>query len=605
MKRTVPLLITAIGGFVLLVSFFIPATETWGEAAAIWFDILASIAFILGGGNLLKVHLKKVSDQQAGWGYSAVTILAFFATLFIGLAKLGVEPAPNQEYFGQSFAPLPLSAIPVYRVDGTIPVKADGARIPRSVRGQLTQEQGQLAFRGWMHPSQKQDLLGFQDELAWQCAVERLAAAAVPPEPLRGRVAYYADEEALAFTGFMTDEEEAALRALLPDAQAAIEALAAASRRETSVPVQETPPNLAIPQDPPTFVALDAGRLSIRGPMTPALHERLARDWANFAPARAPLSADRQALRQELEQRGGPLTDDQVEVLDRVLDGGWTAEQLRDALNSAGVAQATPKTACALLTEKDAGETSLAVTIPPGENVELSAAQFALLQEFAADDNASVTDLLADLRAAGAFTVAQEEALATFLNGVPTRGEQYRTLAHELLKAGHLSSDQIDFLLTEFRTQHRWERDVQRLFQAAHVVKHPWSGEYNQQGSAFWWCYEYVFQPLTATMFALLAFYVASAAFRAFRAKNVEAILLLGTAFIILLGRTFAGVLLTSWLPETVAGLRVENLTIYIMSIFNTAGNRAIMIGIALGLASTSLRILLGVDRSHLGSGDE
>ena len=41
------------------------------------------------------------------------------------------------------------------------------------------------------------------------------------------------------------------------------------------------------------------------------------------------------------------------------------------------------------------------------------------------------------------------------------------------------------------------------------------------------------------------------------------------------------------------------------MDVFNTAGNRAIMIGIALGTASVSLKILLGVDRSYLGSGDE
>ena len=75
-----------------------------------------------------------------------------------------------------------------------------------------------------------------------------------------------------------------------------------------------------------------------------------------------------------------------------------------------------------------------------------------------------------------------------------------------------------------------------------------WSGQYRQTGSAFWFLYQYAFQPLTATIFALLAFYIASAAFRAFRAKNLEAILLLGTAFIILLGRTFAGVALTSWI---------------------------------------------------------
>jgi hypothetical protein len=40
------------------------------------------------------------------------------------------------------------------------------------------------------------------------------------------------------------------------------------------------------------------------------------------------------------------------------------------------------------------------------------------------------------------------------------------------------------------------------------------------------------------------------------------------------------------------------------MQVFNTAGNRGIIIGIALGIASTSLKILLGIDRSFLGSGD-
>lgn len=135
-----------------------------------------------------------------------------------------------------------------------------------------------------------------------------------------------------------------------------------------------------------------------------------------------------------------------------------------------------------------------------------------------------------------------------------------------------------------------------------------WSGQYRQIGSPFWYLFQYTFTPLTATMFSLLAFYIASASFRAFRAKNLEASLLLGTAFIILLGRTFAGVALTSWIDpanwwgfEYLTGLRIENLTVYIMSVFNTAGNRAIMIGIALGIVSTSLKVLLAVDRSYLG----
>jgi hypothetical protein len=128
-----------------------------------------------------------------------------------------------------------------------------------------------------------------------------------------------------------------------------------------------------------------------------------------------------------------------------------------------------------------------------------------------------------------------------------------------------------------------------------------WSGEYNADESAFGFLYEYAFKPLTATIFSLLAFFMASAAFRAFRAKNIEAILLLGTAFLILLGRTFAGTVLTAWVPARFSEFTIPELSVTIMNVFVAAGNRAIMIGIALGIASISLRVILGVDRSYLG----
>ena len=133
-----------------------------------------------------------------------------------------------------------------------------------------------------------------------------------------------------------------------------------------------------------------------------------------------------------------------------------------------------------------------------------------------------------------------------------------------------------------------------------------WSGQFDQEGSPFWWCYEYMFRPLLATIFSLLAFYVATAAFRAFRAKNTEATLLLGTAFIVLLAQTYAGTWLTSDVPNVwrdlpTGELRLENVKVTIMRVFATAGNRAIMIGIALGIVATSLKLLLGMDRSYLG----
>ena len=132
----------------------------------------------------------------------------------------------------------------------------------------------------------------------------------------------------------------------------------------------------------------------------------------------------------------------------------------------------------------------------------------------------------------------------------------------------------------------------------------PWSGRYQEEGGAFWWLYEYIMQPITSTMFALLAFYVASAAFRAFRAKNMEAILLLATAFIVLLSQTEEPLrALLSGVPPRKEQLILPIASEWIRSVFNTAGQRAIIIGISVGVAATSLRVLLGRDRSYLGEG--
>lgn len=128
-----------------------------------------------------------------------------------------------------------------------------------------------------------------------------------------------------------------------------------------------------------------------------------------------------------------------------------------------------------------------------------------------------------------------------------------------------------------------------------------WTGPVDADGSWFNFAYDSMFTPLQATMFSILAFFVASASYRAFRARNVEATLLLGAALIILLGRTFVGVALTAWLPEQLEFFTIPSLSNWIMSIVNLAGQRAILIGIGLGVISTSLKIILGIERSYLG----
>ncbi len=126
-----------------------------------------------------------------------------------------------------------------------------------------------------------------------------------------------------------------------------------------------------------------------------------------------------------------------------------------------------------------------------------------------------------------------------------------------------------------------------------------------EQGSLFQTIYDSVFVPLGSTMYSLLAFFVASASYRAFRAKNREATILLVAAFIILLGRTPLGTIVTGWIPESFSILQIPNLAIWIMNSPNLAGQRAIMIGIGLGVVSMSLRLILGIERTYLGGDDK
>ncbi len=179
----------------------------------------------------------------------------------------------------------------------------------------------------------------------------------------------------------------------------------------------------------------------------------------------------------------------------------------------------------------------------------------------------------------------------------------------------------------------------------ATITPAPWGAHIQTEGGLFKWMFDNVFTPLSATMFALLAFYVASASYRAFRARNFEATLLLLAGIIIMIGRVPAGGLISSWmimymlvlvlgiivntyfrhrqivfgvvalglLGVTLLGwsmgwpvdqpsvFYLPDLQEWIYSVPNLAGARAIMIGIGLGIIVTSLRYIFGLEKSYIG----
>ena len=118
----------------------------------------------------------------------------------------------------------------------------------------------------------------------------------------------------------------------------------------------------------------------------------------------------------------------------------------------------------------------------------------------------------------------------------------------------------------------------------------------------FDWGYEYVLNPCSATIFSILAFFMASAAFRTFRARNLAAALLLIAAVIVMFGR----VPVSEWVSLKIFGNKdvFGTATDIIMEGPNLAAKRGILLGISLGAISQSLRILFGLERSYLGGTD-
>ena len=117
----------------------------------------------------------------------------------------------------------------------------------------------------------------------------------------------------------------------------------------------------------------------------------------------------------------------------------------------------------------------------------------------------------------------------------------------------------------------------------------------------FDWGYDNVMNPCAATIFSILAFFMASAAFRTFRARNLGAALLLGAALVVMFGRVPVCETVGGWLGDSTFFPKLADI---LMKYPNLAAKRGIMLGISLGAIAQSLRILFGIERSYMGGGE-
>lgn len=110
---------------------------------------------------------------------------------------------------------------------------------------------------------------------------------------------------------------------------------------------------------------------------------------------------------------------------------------------------------------------------------------------------------------------------------------------------------------------------------------------------------------LTSATFSIIAFYIASAAYRAFRIRSLEATLLMAAALIVMLGSVSFGTWFTHTIPPISpdgtenpwANFRIENIAQWLLLEVNTAAQRGILFGLTLGLLATSLRYWLSLER--------
>jgi len=114
------------------------------------------------------------------------------------------------------------------------------------------------------------------------------------------------------------------------------------------------------------------------------------------------------------------------------------------------------------------------------------------------------------------------------------------------------------------------------------MTKHP----------AFQWIYDYFYRPPAGTLYGMLALYLVSAGWRAFKIRTFESVIMLVCAWFLIMANAPIAAVVWEGFPS---------IGKWIMDVPSAAGWRAFYIGAAIGTLALGLKVILGLERGALG----
>ena len=107
-RRTIPLAITFLMGFIFFSEFFIeiPTLTNATKSLLSWAVIIGTFTTVLGTIMLSRFHIKKVVQKGSDWGFSAILLIFLIIFIIIGLIE---GPTGKNYYFWYSLLRVPIT----------------------------------------------------------------------------------------------------------------------------------------------------------------------------------------------------------------------------------------------------------------------------------------------------------------------------------------------------------------------------------------------------------------------------------------------------------------------------------------------------------------